>query len=143
MTAVACKGTSPGASAIVGTQVPQLGNTNFHAEESDYFIIEACEYKRAFLRYRPYITAVTNIDLDHLDYYHGIDDYLAAFQTLVDQTDRYVIVFDDDPQSVKLTIPEEKKVTIRDGVIYFLKKDAIGNYHEHAVPLPPLLLQVP
>ena len=143
MTAVEFMGTHLGASAIVGTQVPQLGNTNFHAEASEYFIIEACEYKRAFLRYRPYITAITNIDLDHLDYYHGIDDYISAFQKLVDSTGQYVIIFDEDIHCAKLNIPEEKKVVIREGVIYFQKKDEHGISHAQSVPLPPLLLQVP
>lgn len=85
--------TSPGCSAIIGTQVPQFGNTNFYTEPlTENFVIEACEYKRSFLQYRPYITVITNIDLDHLDYYKNLEDYLSAFQSLVDQTSDFVII---------------------------------------------------
>ncbi|MBP9779982.1 hypothetical protein KBD33_05175 [Candidatus Gracilibacteria bacterium] len=105
--------TAPGCSAIIGTQVPQLGNTNFYSEiGSEYFVIEACEYKRSFLQYRPYITVITNIDLDHLDYYRDLEDYISAFQSLVDQTSGFVIISADDENSKKLDIPEEKKIIV-------------------------------
>jgi UDP-N-acetylmuramate--alanine ligase len=80
------------ASTIVGTQVPQLQNSNFYYGDGEYFIIEACEYKRSFLKYFPFITVITNIELDHLDYYRDIDDYLSAFQSIQDQTSGYIIL---------------------------------------------------
>ena len=104
---------APGCSAIIGTQVPQLGNTNFYSEiQAENFIIEACEYKRSFLQYCPYITVITNIDLDHLDYYKNLDDYISAFQSIVDQTSGFVIISADDENSKKLEIPEEKKIIV-------------------------------
>jgi UDP-N-acetylmuramate--alanine ligase len=105
--------TAPGCTAIIGTQVPQLGNSNFYTEPlTDNFVIEACEYKRSFLQYRPYITVITNIDLDHLDYYKNLDDYISAFQSIVDQTTGFVIISADDENSTKLRIPEEKKIVV-------------------------------
>lgn len=104
---------SPGCTAIIGTQIPQLGNTNFYTEiDTDIFVIEACEYKRSFLQYRPYVTVITNIDLDHLDYYTDLDDYIDAFQTLVDQTEGFVILSANDSNSEKLVIPDEKKILV-------------------------------
>lgn len=103
---------APGTSVLVGTQVPQLGNSNFHFEESENFVIEACEYKRSFLQYHPYITVITNIDLDHLDYYTSLEDYISAFQSLVDQTSGFVIISADDENSQKLQIPVEKKIVV-------------------------------
>ncbi|MDR3150581.1 MAG: hypothetical protein LBU14_03010 [Candidatus Peribacteria bacterium] len=47
-------------------------------------MIEACEYKRSFLNYKPDIVIITNIDLDHLDYYKDEEDYIFAFRQLVD-----------------------------------------------------------
>lgn len=105
--------TAPGCTAIIGTQVPQLGNSNFYTEPlTDNFVIEACEYKRSFLQYHPYITVITNIDLDHLDYYRDLPDYLSAFQAIVDQTSRFVIVSADDENSRALNIPKEKKIIV-------------------------------
>ena len=78
---------SIGGSTIVGTQLPQFGGSNYHHDaRSDWFAIEACEYKRHFLEYTPEITVITNIDIDHLDYYRDSEDYLSAFVSLVERT---------------------------------------------------------
>lgn len=113
--------TAPGCTAIIGTQVPQLGNSNFYTEiQAENFVIEACEYKRSFLEYHPYITVITNIDLDHLDYYKSLEDYISAFQSIVDQTQGFVIISGSDENSKKLHIPDEKKIIVGNGkIIYF------------------------
>ncbi len=143
--------TSPGCSAIIWTQVPQLGNSNFYTEPlTDNFVIEACEYKRSFLQYRPYITVITNIDLDHLDYYKDLEDYLSAFQSIVDQTSDFVIISADDENSSKLIIPEEKKIIVWNGkIVYFprVEEDCCGQkkiyYTEKFLEIPSMSLQVP
>lgn len=143
--------TAPGCTAIIGTQVPQLGNTNFYTEiGSENFVIEACEYKRSFLQYRPYITVITNIDLDHLDYYKSLEDYISAFQSIVDQTSGFVIISADDENSKRLEIPEEKKIIVGNGkIVYFPRVEemccgAKKCYNvEKDMPLPELHLQVP
>ena len=143
--------TAPGCSAIIGTQVPQLGNTNFYSEiQAENFVIEACEYKRSFLQYRPYITVITNIDLDHLDYYKNLDDYISAFQSIVDQTSGFVIISSDDENSKRLEIPEEKKIIVgNQKIIYFPRVEemccnAKKCYNvEKSMSLPELNLQVP
>lgn len=143
--------TSPGCSAIIGTLLPQLGNTNFYTEiGTENFVIEACEYKRSFLQYHPYITIITNIDLDHLDYYKDLEDYLSAFQNIVDQTNGFVIISADDENSQKLQIPDEKKIIVGNGkIIYFPRveekvDDQIEIYTvEKSLDLPEIHLQVP
>lgn len=57
--------------------------SNFIAGRSKYFIVEACEYKRAFLNLKPNILVITNINLDHLDYYKNLRDIQSAFRELV------------------------------------------------------------
>ncbi len=134
MTATMLLGSEIDFSVIVGTQVPQLGGMNFYRQDSGemsrekHFIIEACEYKRSFLQYHPYITVITNIDLDHLDYYRDLEDYLSAFQSLVDQTSGYVIISADDPHSSRLIIPEQKKVVVGNGKILYHR------FVEHLAP---------
>lgn len=143
--------TAPGCSAIIGTQVPQLGNTNFYSEiGAENFVIEACEYKRSFLQYHPYITVITNIDLDHLDYYKDLEDYLSAFQSIVDQTSGFVLISADDVNSQKLDIPAEKKIIVGNGKItYFprVEEDCCGKKKiytvEKTMELPLISLQVP
>ncbi len=143
--------TAPGCSAIIGTQVPQLNNSNFYTELlTDIFVIEACEYKRSFLQYRPYITVITNIDLDHLDYYRDLADYLSAFQSLVDQTSGYILISAEDENSMKLNIPEEKKIIVGSSTITYYPRveetidGVVSTYYvEKTMPISEMTLQVP
>ncbi len=56
--------------------------SNFIAGKSNYFIVEACEYRRSFLNIFPQVLVITNIEADHLDYYHDIDEVVLAFREL-------------------------------------------------------------
>ena len=113
MTGVMLAGSKVGNSVVVGTQVPGLGGSNMYFEQSDYFTIEACEYKRAFLSYHPFITVITNIDLDHLDYYRDLEDYISAFQSLIEQTSGYVIYDMEDENAQKLDFSKTLAQPIR------------------------------
>lgn len=56
--------------AIGGTT--RIGN-------SDFFVTEACEYKDSFLKLNPYMGIILNIEPDHLDYFHDIDQISDSF----------------------------------------------------------------
>lgn len=47
--------------------------------EGDVCVVEADEYKDAFLEYTPEIAVITNIEPDHLDYFGTGERYHAAF----------------------------------------------------------------
>lgn len=96
-------------SVVVGTKVPFFNNSNFHFGEWEYFTIEACEYKRAFLKYLPYITVINNIDLDHLDYYKDLPDYISAFESLQNQTNWFVVLNWEDENCIKLKNSHKKQ----------------------------------
>ena len=57
-----------------------IGDGSGDINNSDYFVLEACEYKRHFLKYNPKTIIITNIDLDHVDYYKNIEDVINAYQ---------------------------------------------------------------
>ncbi len=86
MTYYAMKACGINPTVIVGSLLAE-GGTNFIAGDSDYLIVEACEYKRSFLNLYPTHVIVTNIDADHLDYYKDIDDIRRAFQSFVEKLD--------------------------------------------------------
>ena len=100
------------ASTIVGTILPQFGQKNFFYAASPLFVIEACEYKRSFLQYFPEISIILNIDLDHLDYYHDLADYISAFQQFANQTKKYTLISGMCKNSQSLQISSEKKVVV-------------------------------
>jgi UDP-N-acetylmuramate--alanine ligase len=63
---------------IAGSILAEQGS-NFIAGRPDLFIIEGCEYRRHFLHLHPSILVVTNIELDHTDYYTDLEDMQSAF----------------------------------------------------------------
>lgn len=65
-------------------------------KDSQYFIFEACEYRRHFLSYRPDYSIMTNIDFDHPDYFHDVDDVTHAFQQMASQVKRGIIACGED-----------------------------------------------
>lgn len=73
-------------------------------EGNEYFVLESCEYKRHFLNYNPYYAVITNIDLDHVDYYRDIDDVINAYQEFANKADKMVIACGDDPYTHSLDI---------------------------------------
>lgn len=74
------------------------GNQN-HIDGRDYFIVEACEYRRSFLNINPNILIITNIDADHLDYYKDIEDIKSAFREMAMKVPEggYVVCNPSDP----------------------------------------------
>ncbi len=82
-------------------------STGILKPEHTHLVVEACEYKRHFLAYHPDYAIVTNIDLDHTDYYRDIEDYKDAFQTFVNQVKKKVVLFGDDENIRSLTVRTE------------------------------------
>lgn len=131
-----------GGSTIVGTKLPQFGGKNIRIDNrSDWFAIEACEYKRHFLEYTPYIAVITNIDIDHLDYYRDEADYLSAFVSFVERTRHSVVLSALDPGCRKLyeVVPEEVRNRL---AWHWVDLDGSEDSGTHQ-SLPHLTLKVP
>lgn len=56
--------------AIIGGEVASFGG-NARLGQSRYLVAEACESDHSFLRYRPALAIVTNLEPDHLEHYDG------------------------------------------------------------------------
>lgn len=89
---------------IVGTNYLIGDGSGFASKENKYFCLEACEYKRHFLAYTPYYAIITNIELDHIDYYKDIDDVISAYQEYVNKAEKMVIACGDDPYTHTLEV---------------------------------------
>ena len=77
-------GVSP--TIIVGGEVPDLG-TNAKLGTSRYLVSEADESDGSFLKLRPHVAVVTNVEDDHMDHYGTMEKIIAAFRTFIDQVD--------------------------------------------------------
>ncbi|MGP8227527.1 MAG: Mur ligase family protein, partial [Terracidiphilus sp.] len=59
--------------------------TNAKLGSSQYLVAEADESDGTFLILFPTVAVVTNIDLEHLDFYRGMKEIKAAFLTFVNK----------------------------------------------------------
>lgn len=53
---------------------------NIRIGHSENFITEACEYTNSFLKFHPTAGIILNVDADHLDFFHDMDDIRASFR---------------------------------------------------------------
>ena len=65
---------------------------NYSLGENEYFVTEACEYHDNFLNLYPYISVITNIEKEHMDYFKTFNNQLASFEKFRNQS---LIVVDD------------------------------------------------
>ena len=69
--------------------------------DSEYFVFEACEYKRHFLAYEPDYAIMTNIDFDHPDYFKDLADVMDAFGEMALRVKKALIACGDDRHLAK------------------------------------------
>ena len=101
---------------VIGGKVDALGG-NAKLGEGDFLVAEADESDGSFLKLSPVLEVVTNIDLEHLDYYRDLDHIKATFLEFIDKVPFYgaAIVCLDDPNIAEV-LPEITKRTITYGL---------------------------
>lgn len=84
---------------LVGGVLKEDGKSAQHNAHSKYFIIEGDEYDTAyfdkrpkFLHYKPHVSIITSLELDHIDIYKDFRDYEQAFRFLIEETDAQGVV---------------------------------------------------
>lgn len=88
----------------IGTNYLIGDGTGFAAVENTYFVLEACEYRRHFLSYKPYYAMITNIDLDHVDYFKNMDDVVDAYTEYANKAEKLILACGDDPYTHSLEV---------------------------------------
>lgn len=68
--------------AIIGSLVKDFGS-NFLAGREDLLVVEACEYRDHLLELSPEILVITNIELDHTDYFPDLEAVQETFRKAV------------------------------------------------------------
>lgn len=72
-----------------------IGDGSGKINKSNYFVLEACEYKKHFLKYNPKTIIITNIDLDHVDYYNNIEEVIKAYQEFANISKTLIVCGDN------------------------------------------------
>ena len=95
---------------IIGGKVNGLG-TNAHWGQGEFLVAEADESDGSFLRLTPSMVVVTNIDMEHLDFYSGMDEIEASFAKFVDKVPFYglAVACGDDPVVRKILAGSKKR----------------------------------
>ena len=77
---------------------------NYKVGNSEYFVIEACEYVESFLKFSPKAEIILNIDNDHLDYFKTFENIKNAFIKYVKllPDDGILVVNGDDSNCLEL-----------------------------------------
>ena len=64
----------------VGGILETIGG-NIRVGNSPYFVTEACEYTNSFLNFFPKIAIILNVEEDHLDFFHNLQEIRDSFHT--------------------------------------------------------------
>lgn len=61
-----------------------------YKNEDKYFIYEADEYDRNFLKFHPWLSVVVSVSYDHPDIYKTPEEYVAAFEQFKSQSEKVI-----------------------------------------------------
>jgi UDP-N-acetylmuramate--alanine ligase len=106
--------------AVIGGRVAAFGS-NARIGRGKYFIAEADESDGSFLRLKPGVAVITNIDQEHLDAYRDFDDLQRAFVAFANSVpESGAVILCADDRYLKALRPS----IVRRVVTYGLASDA-------------------
>ncbi|TKB06255.1 UDP-N-acetylmuramate--L-alanine ligase [Desulforhopalus sp. IMCC35007] len=138
---------------VIGGKVDALGG-NAKLGQGEFLVAEADESDGSFLKLSPVVEVVTNIDLEHLDYYNDIEHIKDTFLQFIDKIPFYgaaILCLDDVniadilPQIKKRTLtygltPQAdifaEKIIWREGRVQFVVKNSTGELGELSITPP-------
>lgn len=77
------------------------------------FFVEACEYQRHFLHLQLEYAILTNLELDHTDYFQDFEDYTATFREMLNQVKEKCFVLPSLQEQCILQHPQVQKILER------------------------------
>jgi len=107
---------------IVGAEVPGWQKNlrlpeKESSEESGIFIVEACEYRRAMMNLSPQTIVLTNLELDHPDYYKDLADIKNAFREYIGKlSGEDLLVINNDDANIRDIVQNFDGILVRYGV---------------------------
>lgn len=99
---------------IVYWKIKDLNHKNV---KKYYFLIEADEYNRNFLRLDIDYLLITNIELDHSEIFWNEDNYYDAFYKLCEKVKRKIFILDSEKTTLKIFEKFESKTVVSKNII--------------------------
>ncbi len=92
---------------------------------SEYFILEACEYVDSFLQFSPHVEIILNIDNDHLNYFKNIENIKKSFLKFTEcLTENGILIVNKDDSNTMEVINQANHPFLTYGI-----DDENTNYH--------------
>lgn len=119
---------------VIGGEVPQLG-TNARVGQGEFIVAEVDESDQSLRRLSAEVIVITNLEVDHLDHYQGLDEIIDAVAEFISHqpTHGKLIVNLDDPgiQALLQRLPE----TIQQRCVTFALDNPAAHYQAHCLHL--------
>src|SRR5580704_2592489 len=94
---------------VIGGRVDAMGS-NARVGKSEYFVAEADESDRSFLKLWPILAVVTNIDREHMDCYRDMADVERTFVEFLDHVPFYgMVVAGNDNDDLRRLLPAVRR----------------------------------
>lgn len=106
-------------SVVVGAETPGWDH-NLRIGKSHIFIVEACEYRRNMMHLTPQTILLTNLELDHPDYYHDLADIKNAFHDYIEKLhgqQEGLLVMNSDDANIRDITQDFDGPVVRYGVL--------------------------
>ena len=113
-TVLAAGGLDP--TMVIGGKLASIGS-NAKIGDGEFIVAEADESDGSFLKLSPYLAVITNVDMEHLDYYRDMNDIREAFLQFANIVPFYgasVVCYDD--KNVQAILPRIKRRVITYGL---------------------------
>lgn len=84
---------------LSGAELAEMGGA-YRIGHGEDFIFEACEYMDSFLDLNPTVAVVLNIEMDHVDYFHSMEQIRTSYARYADRVgkDGFVVCNGDDSE---------------------------------------------
>ncbi len=73
-----------------------------YRQGEDTIVYEACEYKNSFLNFSPDFAVITNLELDHTDFFNTLADIRNSFLLFINSVKRIAVLNADDENLISL-----------------------------------------
>lgn len=101
----------------LGADLDEFNESTVHLGSSNNLLVsEACEYKNSLLNFYSTTAAILNIDEDHMDFFHDIDDIIKTFVRFgADLPEEGNLIIPYNSQHIGVFMERLRKVRLEEG----------------------------
>lgn len=99
---------------LIGTKLKEFKDSNCRVGKSKYLVIEADEYKGAFLNYWPKVIILTSLEKEHLDYFKNEKNIFKTYKKYISHLpEDGILIVNGDDKNIKNKILNIKNKNIK------------------------------